>query len=265
MNRARETESRLDLTGGRNATPKQLRRHLASAPPPFLEGALENEHMAEQEMLLLLRNRMASPKLLTRIARKGPWVRYYQIKKALVRHPRTPLVLSRDLARHLFWKDLSEISVDCGAHPVIRRQGETLLKGRVEELTSGERIALARRASRGLIPSLAGSSESLVLRALLGNVRLIESDAAAIAASSTAPPDLLSHLCGHPTWGRRRSVRLAAVGNPRTPAAAALRVVRALAAPDLRRLAEDDKVPRIVRIAADRRLARPSRRRPGRG
>ena len=104
-----------------------------------------------------------------------------------------------------------------------------------------------------------------MLRALLGNIRLTESDAAAIAASPTAPPDLLSRLCAHPTWGRRRSVRLAALGNARTAAADALRVVRALSVPDLRRVAEDDKVPRIVRIAADRRLARPSRRRPGRG
>jgi hypothetical protein len=92
----------------------------------------------------------------------------------------------------------------------------------------------------------------------------VESDAAGIAASATAPPDLLSHLCAHPVWGTRRSVRLAAVGNPRTPASAALRVVRSLSLRDLRPLAGDDKVPRIVRVAADRRLARPSRR-PGRG
>lgn len=265
MDRAQETEPRLDRAGGRDATPEQLRRHLASAPPLFLEGALDNANMAEQEMLLLLRNRMASPELLARIAQEGRWVRYYQIKKALVRHPRTPLALSRGLAMHLFWKDLSEISIDTAAHPVIRRQGENLLKGRLEELTQGERIALARRASRGLIPMLAASADGPVLRALLGNPRLIEAEAAGIAASPTAPADLLSHLSGHPTWGRRRSVRLAVAGNARTPAAAALRVVSSLAPGDLRRLAGDDKVPRIVRVAADRRLARPSRRRPGRG
>jgi hypothetical protein len=169
-------------------------------------------------------------------------------------HPRTPLTLGRDLVPRLFWRDLQEVSLAPHAQPVLRRAAERRLGDRVESMALGERIALARRAGRALIDTLCGSDEEPVLRALLGNPRMIEAEAVRIASSEAAPSALLGHLARHHRWGRRREIRLALARNARTPVAAALAILQDSATADLRRLCDDAALPRIVRVAAEREL-----------
>jgi hypothetical protein len=211
-------------------------------------------------MVLLLRNRQATPRLLLKIGRNPGWTRSYEIKKLLVRHPRLPLVLARGLLPHLFWKELAELSSDPRVHPAVRRQAEQLLAIRLEELSLGERVSLARRASRGLIGPLIETGEGPVLRGLLGNNRLVEMEAVRMASCPCKSPDLFRYLAGHPKWSVRRSVRLALLRNPRTPVPVALRLVGELPRRDLRELVRDVKVPKIVRVGADRRLGGKARR-----
>jgi hypothetical protein len=253
---SREDSLTLDTAGGRTASAEQLRRHLAGAPPAFLEGALQNPDLGQEELVFLLRNRQAPPRLLLAIGRDPRWTRSYEIKKHLVQHPRLPLSAARNLLPHLFWKDLAELSADPRLHPVARRQAERLISTRLEELSLGERVALARRASRGLIGPLIDTREGPVLRGLLGNTRLVEMEAVRMASCACRSADLFRYLAGHPKWSLRRSVRLALLRNPRTPVAVALRLVEKLSPRDLRELAKDVKVPRIVRVGADRRLGR---------
>lgn len=250
-------------TDGQVASIEQLRRQLGSAPLPFLEGAVRNPALGDEEMVLLLRNPRATPALLHRIGADHRWTRSYEVKKTLVQHPKTPLVVARNLVPHLHWKELSEVSANLRVNPVVRRQAEELLKTRIEELSVGERISLARRASRGVIGGLLDSNESPVLRALLGNARLVEIDAVKIASAPTPPGDLFRYLSEHPKWGVRRAVRLALAKNPRVPIAVALKQIGRLAPRDLRQLSKDAKVPKIVRVGADRRLAKSSKTRDG--
>ena len=256
----RRNHAASDREAGRGDRVEQLRRRLPGAPPPYLEGASENPNLGDDEMLLLLRNRHAPQQLLSRIGRDRRWTASHELKKHLVRHPRTPLVLARSLLPHLFWKELAEISSDLRVHPVVRRQAEALLTVRIEQLSLGERIALSRRASRGLIGCLIEAGDDRVLRGLLGNPRLVEGDAVRIAASPCSAPEFFRHLAGHPTWGSRRAVRMALLRNSRTPVQVALRLVDRMPVGDLRGLVKDVKVPRIVRVGADRRLAVPSGR-----
>jgi len=188
------------------------------------------------------------------VGRDRKWTRSYEVKKGLVHHPRTPVSLARSFLPHLYWKDLADITEASRIQPGVRRQAEEVLKKRLPELSEGERVSLARRASRGVIAALRESTESRVLKALLGNVRLMEHEALRIASNPTSPRDVLASLAEHPAWGDRYSVRVSLVGNPRTPVPVALRLMEALPPSDLRRLSQDARVPRIVRVGADRRL-----------
>ena len=259
-NRTGHSPPPADPEAGREATVEQLRMRLSSAPPPYLEGALENPELGNEELLLLLRNRQAPGPLLQRIGRDRRWTRSYEVKRHLVLHPQTPKTLARSLLPHLHWRELAEVSGDLRVHPVVRRQAESLLRVRIEELSLGERIALARRASRGLIGCLVEGGDARVLRALLGNPRMVESDAVRIAATPKGSPDLFRQCADHPTWGLRPAVRMALLHNSRTPIAVALRLIDRLQAKDLHRLSKDVKVPKIVRVSADRRLSRVSER-----
>jgi hypothetical protein len=244
----------LDVSRGRTDSPEELRRHLTTAPESYLEGALTHPALTQRELLLLLRNRNAGPGLLSRVARDRRWTSFYEVKKGLVVHPNCPLNASRTLVQHLFWNDLADVAIDVRVHPVVRRRAEELLRARVDELTMGERINLATRATRGLIPCLLDCGEGRVLARLLSNPRVVEGDVIRVASGGRAPADVLSQIAGHHRWGGRRDVRLAVLRNRRTPVQAALRLLSRLDRRDLQRLARDAKVRRIVRIGAERQL-----------
>jgi hypothetical protein len=246
----------LDERAGRGASREALRRHLSTAPPGYLRGAARNPAAGVGEVLLLLRNPEAPAPLLFEIGKDGRWTRYYRVQRALAMHPRTPPVLGRGLVRHLFWKELVELSVAPHANPVVRRLADRYLVDRLAGMGLGERVALARRAGRGLIGLLCGSDQVAVLRGLLGNPRMVEADAVRIASSAEAPRDFLAFLAEHPRWGRRRDVLRSLVRNERTPIPVALRIVWQLCVPDLRAVCDERDLPAIVRVGAQRRLRR---------
>jgi len=242
-----------------------LRARLASASATRLSAALDDPALDLDGMVLLLRNRAATPEILRRIASDRRWTRAYEVKRGLAFHPATPLPIARRFLDHLYWKDLSSLAGDLRLPPPLRRAAERILLVRVAELTLGERIALARTAGPGVIPALRQSGEPKVLRALLGNPRLVEGDAASLASGSGTPPEVLRCLASHPTWGNRHAIRLGLVRNPRTPAAVSLGILEQLPRQDLLRVARDGSAPRLVRVTAERRLEGriPSRRRAG--
>lgn len=205
-------------------------------------------------MLLLLRNRSTPAAALSRVARDREWTRLREILRALVGHPNTPTAVARALAPHLHDKDLGEVAEDVRVRPAVRRSAEEILKIRIGEMPLGERISLARRPSRALVAALAECADAGVLRALLGNPRLLEAEAVRIASGARTPPEALRAIAEHAAWGARRSVRMALLLNPRTPLPVALRLLRGATRHDLSRLAADPKAPRIVRIGAERRL-----------
>ncbi len=243
-----------DAERGRTASAAGLRDRLPVASAAFLEGALANPALGEDEIILLLRNRRADPIVLTRIARSPRWFRVYEVKKGLARHPRVPLGLARGLLAHLYWRDLSEVTEDARVHPAVRHQAEEVLRIRLQEMTLGERIALARKASRGIVMALRDSDDPKVLAALLGNPRLIEPDVLTIAGNALARREVLRELAEHPSWGIRRAVRLTLLRNPRTPVQVALRLLRSLPREDLEGLKRDPSTPKIVRLVAGRQM-----------
>lgn len=240
--------------GGRDDGARALALRLPDAPPPYLEAALDNPALVPDHVVALLRNRGATAAVLRRVARTPEWSRLYDVKRGLVSHPHTPTPVARTLVHHLYWRDLAEVAADLRLHPLLRRRAEELLRVRLSEMAQGERIALARRAVRGLIGSLCETGEPRVLRALLGNPRLVEGDAVRIARAAQTPGEVLRDLADDARWGVRLAVRLALLRNPRTPVHAGLRVLEKLSRQDLRRIHADPVVPEVVRLAAARRL-----------
>jgi hypothetical protein len=239
---------------GRTDSAAELRLKLPTAPLSYLEGALKNPQLGTVEVVELLRNRAATSALLVRIGGARAWTRSYDVKKGLVRHLRTPATLARTFLPHLYWKDLADIAEDPKSPALLRHRAEEVLARRIEEMSLGEKVALARRARRGVIEALRTSKEPSVLKALLSNPRLVERDAVTLASDDHSPREVLSHLAAHPAWGGRYQVRISLVGNPGTPIPSALKLLEALPARDLERIAQDEAVPKIVRVRAERRL-----------
>ena len=245
----------LDAARGRADARPELMRRLATAPAAYLEGACGNPALDEEGAALLARNPHATQAQLLRVGRSLRWTRAYEVKRGLVRHPRVPVPLARRFLPHLTWLDLAEVTADTRLPPLLRRHAEEALKVRLVEMAEGEIVALARRASSGVVSELARSGSARVLGALLGNPRVRERDVVRIVTGEEAPAETLRRVAHHPDWGVRRAVRVALLRNPRTPVAEALRLVAGLAASDLERMVRDEEVPRIVQVGAGRRLA----------
>ena len=218
------------------------------------EELLDDPTLTRERLLAALRDRRASAGLFRRAAGDRRWTRFGEVRRLVVLDKRTPLAAARSLVPYLGWRDLAEVCSDVRTPPLVRRAAESALEARLGEMAVGEQVALARRAGRSMVKMLAASEEERVLEALLANPRFVEEDALAVAGRADCPPTVLEALSRHARWSARRAVRLAVVGNRATPVAAALKVVAALDATDLRRLSRDDRVPSIVRIAAERSL-----------
>ena len=247
---------------GRTASSEALALALATAPPPYLEGALANPAIHPHHLILAFRNpRIAGP-LILRISQNRAWLKDYDLKAAIVLHPKTPRAVAMNLVSFLWWRDLARVVDRAVLAPPLRRTAERILSIRLQELALGEKITLARVASRGVINALRQEREPMVIRALLQNPRLVEEDALAIASSRRTPPAVLQALAGDARWSSRPTLQKAIAKHPETPARIALNILRGLSTKDLKELAQAARVPGLVRVAAQRLLE--SRRRPNR-
>jgi hypothetical protein len=248
---------------GRTADPDTLARELARAPVPYLEGALANPGLTPAHLLLVFKNPAVPAPCIARIGRNPAWLKSYEVKAAVVMHPRTPRAIAMNLVSFLWWRDLVSVIDRAALAPSLRRTAERILEIRLQELALGEKIALARIASRGVINGLRREGDHMVARALLQNPRLVEEDALAIANGTRTPPAVLRVLGEDRRWSSRPTVQKALAKNPSTPSAVALRILQALSTQDLKELGRAPRVPALIKVAVQRMIE--ARRRPGRG
>lgn len=241
------------LLEGRQASAEELGRRLQSAPPEFIQGALENPALSEEHVLEILRNPGVPAMLLQQIGVDPRWTRSYAVKFGLVFHPATPSAASMHLVHFLFWRDLARVSDNFRLPPPLRRAAENLLKERVQDLALGERTALARIAGRPLIGVLRNEGNEMVISALLTNSRLTEEDLL-LMCNTTSSPKALTLVGQSERWRTRHAVRLALARNRHTPVALAVSLLSGLTEENLRDLGQHGELPRALRSAALRLL-----------
>ena len=207
-------------------------RPLGASPRPGASapGALDR---AVDEACRILRGRRISPDALARIAGDGRLQASHEVRLRTVLRPELPLAAGLPLLGGLRWRDLARVMDDVRLFAPLRARAEQLLGERIEEMTSGEKVTLARLATRVLI---------LTLRD---------------ARSPSSPQSVLAALARSERWCERRVIRMALAQNPRSASADALRALRGLGARDLRKISENPSAPRLVRIGAARLLTEP--------
>ncbi len=245
---------------GRTASSEALTLALASAQPPYLEGALGNPALLPSHLMLLLKNPATAGALIGRISRDKAFIKLYEVKAAVVMHPKTPRAVAMNLVSFLWWRDLVRVVDRAALPPPLRRTAERILSVRLHEMAVGEKITLARIASRGLISALRAEEDPKIIQALLNNPRLVEEDALAIAGSGRTTGAVLRVLAEDPRFRPRPAIQKAVARHAQTPRAIALRIVHALSTRDLKELARAARVPGLVKVAAQRLLE--ARRRP---
>jgi len=235
---------------GRSAPANILALELATASLSYLEGALDNPSLVPDLLLIALKNRAVTPSLIQRITRNLSCLKVYEVKSALVLHPKTPRAIAMNLVQFLWWRDLVRVADHTVLPPPLRRVAERLLAIRLQEMALGEKIALARIASRGVIAVLRRQDHPLVIRSLIQNPRLLEEDALTIASATVTPGSVLQAVADDTRFSARPAIQKAIVQNPGTPPSTALRIVQGLSTRVLKELARAPHVPQLVKVAA---------------
>ncbi len=197
----------------------------------------------------LFRNPFLTAVLIARLLVSKRLLASYEVRKEAARHPRTPQIVALRFIPGLYWADLVRLGLDMRLHPVVRRAAETRLIERLPALAVGEKMAIARSASPGVLAALRNDPTPRVIAALLENPRLAEGLLVPLLASESALPAVLAVIAGSAKWSVRYPIRLGLCQNPRTPLDRALALLPMLKRTDLES------------VAANLRLKLPLRRR----
>lgn len=237
------------------ATGDEILASLAEMDEDAFEAACANEQFNEEHVLLLLKDSGLQPPILERISRASRFFKRGSIRVALALHPKFPRVRGLELVRYLGWRDMLRVSTQPSVHPQVRVVADQLLAERIPDLTLGERINLARVASRAVLRALRLDCDPRVIEALLNNVRCTEDDVAFMAASPETQPQILAVVARSRKWRFRIDVRANLVKNRRLPLPIALGLLPELSKGELMAVLRQPELPKLLRSTARRMLS----------
>ncbi len=107
-----------------------------------------------------------------------------------------------------------------------------------DEIPSGVRVAMARSGTRQQLGPMLSDTNPLVIRALLKNPALTESDILKLSSRRPVAADVQREVFHSRKWSTRYSVKKALVLNPYTPTDIGMKIVHMLMAQDVRTVAE---------------------------
>jgi len=124
---------------------------------------------------------------------------------------------------------------------------EEVLINRLETISGGEKLSLARRASGRVAGALLLDSEPRIIAAALENPRLTEVVVTKAVLCDEASAALVKALCTHDKWSLRREIRIALLRNQHTPLDHAVEFAKSLTNDVVREILQDSRLPENVR------------------
>ncbi len=205
----------------------------------------------------VLRNPFVTPDVIEALLAGRRLLVSYDVRSAIARHRRTPEAVALRFIPGLFWRDLLEISVEVRISPAVRQVAEKYLIQRLGRLSTGEKMAIARRAGAGVLRHLRQDPSRQVIKAFLENPRLTEPVLLPMVADEATLPRILDLVASEPRWGSRYEIRLALSRNTRSPFRVILEVLPTLRRQDLGVVAGQESHSSFVRNRA-RELLEPA-------
>lgn len=194
-----------------------------SNPVDLVSGTrVEASELSEDQALALLHRPDVTAAELALLGRNPSVIKSRKVLLGLATHPRTPRHITIPLLRRLFTFDLMQVALTPTVAADVKRSAEEQLLNRVESLSSGERISLARRASGRVAAALLLDSEVRVVSAALDNSHLVEASVVTALMKANAPESLFALVSEHPKWSLRRDVQIALLRSENLPLERAL-------------------------------------------
>lgn len=186
------------------------------------DSAAAASEISEDQALALLQRSDVTAAELALLGRNPSVIKSRKLLLGLATHPRTPRHVTIPLLRRLFTFDLMQVALTPAVAADVKHAAEEQLLHRMESLSSGERISLARRASGRVAAALLLDVEPRVVSTALDNSHLIEALVVTALMKHNAPESLFPLVSEHPKWTLRRDVQIALLRSENVPLERAL-------------------------------------------
>lgn len=194
----------------------------------MLRGVASSPRLTEDLALSLLVRRDLPPQVLEDLSRNPSTMRHRKVIMAVVSHPRTPRHVTLPITRRLYTFELMHLALTPAVAADLKLAIEETLVARLETLSSGERMTLARRGSTRIAATLLADPEARVIEAALDNPYLTEVWVVKNLMRDDSPHAFVHAVCTHKKWSLRRDVQVALLRNQHTPLARAITIASAL-------------------------------------
>ena len=193
-----------------------------------LRSVASSARLTEDIALSLLNRRDLPQQVLDDLSRNGTTMRNRKVMMGVVSHPRTPRHVTLPITRHLYTFELMQLALTPAVAADIKFVVEETLISRLESISSGERLSLARRGSTRIAAALLTDPETRVIEVALDNPHLTEIWVVKTVMRDDCPHPLVHAVCNHRKWALRRDVQIALLRNQQTPLARAIAIAEAL-------------------------------------
>lgn len=178
---------------------------------PFIEDLLtaaKHSALTEDLALTILLRRDLQASVLEVIARNHSVIKHRKVLVSVAEHQHTPRHISLPLLRRLFTFELMQLALAPAVHADVKHVAEELLIGKLETISLGERITLARQGSANVAAALLLHNETSIIEAALQNPRMTETGIVKSLVRPEVPAPLLNMLVQHSKWSTRREVQI---------------------------------------------------------
>ncbi|MBI3405711.1 MAG: hypothetical protein HY046_09675 [Acidobacteria bacterium] len=248
------------MTRAGTAAGEELRALLHDSNSEVLAALLENPAIDEPHLQILLERKDLPADILTTISRSKGWMRSYQIKLRVARHPHTPRLAAMPLLKQLYLFDLVNVSLTPGVPGEMRRIADDLIIARLPQIPVGQKFTLARRGSARVAAAILQEGNRGAIPLSLDNSFLTEAQVLKVLSKTELSEDVVDAVSRHGKWAFLYNVRLALVRHPLTPLSRVLTFLPDLTLRDLKDLQDaktmPDQIRRYIRGEIESRAAR---------
>lgn len=227
------------------------------ANPPQRPG----DSLTEDEALALLKQASFLSAEIEQLSKQSTLMKSRKVRFAMAAHAHTPRRIALRLIRELYTFDLMRFTMTPVAPADLRRVADELIVSRLNSITLGERIALARRSSEMVAGALLLNKETRVWKTALDNPRLTESSLMKAVQRSTATPAFVDAVCRHSKWSVRAEIRLVLLRTAHLPLAKAIEFASRLPPAQLSDILHASRLPEKIKDYLRKDLDKKSSRR----
>jgi hypothetical protein len=214
--------------------------------PEVLRAAAGDRRMTEDLALTLLNRRDLPGQVIEDLSRNQSVMKHRKVINAVVAHLKTPRHVAIPIIRRLFTFELMHLALTPVVASDLKKVAEDALVARLETISSGERLTLAKRASGGVAAVLLRDVERRIIEAALSNPQMTEASIIRALVREDTPGTLVDLVCNHPKWSLRREIRMALLRNEKISMAKAIFFAQSLPSVALRDVLHQSRLnPRV--------------------